>query len=107
MSKALRITAIASFSLILFSCTIRHKEGGSCDYNTADVAVYDADTAIYMINAPVNMHPWLANGLSKDVTDLLSDYDVNELKEAKGDTLPGLLQVITKGTCTPIQLSLK
>ncbi|NVK27597.1 MAG: hypothetical protein HWE14_06105 [Flavobacteriia bacterium] len=107
MTKAIRIAGLVAVSIALFSCNIRHKEGGPCDYNSADVAVYDADTAIYMINAPVNMHPWLANGLSKDVTDMLSEYDINELRESQKDTLPATLQVITEGTCTPIQLSLK
>lgn len=81
------------------------KEGGPCKYADQPTKIYSADTAIYLTHTPAQMHPWLANGLLKDITELMNPGDAEYVHTMGGDTLEGNIQVIESGSCTPISIS--
>ncbi|NVK05229.1 MAG: hypothetical protein HWD92_10410 [Flavobacteriia bacterium] len=106
MRKLLSFLSIVGI-LAAVACTSNGKEGGPCSYETMDVRMLSTDSGSFIQRLPVEMHPFLSNGLSKDVTTLFQEFDQTIITENTDSVFDVKLDIITEGSCTPVQLSLK
>lgn len=72
-----------------------------------NVRMLATDSGAFIQKLPVEMHPFLSNGLSKDVTTLFPEFDQSTIDENVDSLFNVEIEIITEGSCTPVQLRIK
>lgn len=94
-------------SLALIACSNTGKDGGPCTYNSVDLQVMSTDSGAYVLKTPIEMHPYISNAMTKDVTTLFDHTsDRDTIASRIGDTLAARLDLIIEGSCTPVSMYL-
>lgn len=103
----LKSLSLAIVTVCVLSACNGGKEGGSCTYESMNVRMLATDSGAFIQKLPVEMHPFLSNGLSKDVTTLFPEFDQSTIDENVDSLFNVEIEIITEGSCTPVQLRIK